>query len=94
MFQKLSLWKRIAIPLVAMAMVIIIVSGTLVSHYYARLVQAKGMTNSAETILSMSHIIHEMQKERGASTLFLNGAITLDELRLNTQRLHQFSSRD
>jgi methyl-accepting chemotaxis protein len=89
MLQKLSLWKRIAIPLVAMALGIIIVSGTLVSHYYARLVQAQGMTSSAEKILSISHIIHEMQKERGASALFLNGAITLDELKSKRESTDQ-----
>ena len=76
----LSIRQRTALPILLMTVGLAAVSSLLVSTYWKRLQQADGMLKAAQSIALVSDVIHELQKERGRSVLFINGKIPLEEL--------------
>lgn len=76
----LSLRQRTAVPLILMATGLITACAFLVASYWDRVEQARGMAASAKTIGAISDVIHETQKERAISVLYLNEKVTRQEL--------------
>jgi methyl-accepting chemotaxis protein len=93
--NRISLEKRSAVPLLLMAVGLSVLSFFLLVSHWSRLKQAQGMVRSAHVIELISNVIHETQKERAVSTLFLSKKATEQELeeqrKIVDERLRSFT---
>lgn len=78
--DQLSLKKKTTSPLILMAFGLLMAGAILITNSWHRLNQAKGLTYSNEALSFISNVIHETQKERAVSSLYLTGKATLDEV--------------
>lgn len=81
MNTKISFKMKVTIPLILLGLGLTTVSSVLIYKTRANMQQAAGLVKSTDTVLAISAYIHELQKERAKSILYINRKIPLEDLK-------------
>lgn len=79
--NKLALRIKILLMVVPGLLFSIILGGILINETHTEKLEAESLTKSAVAQSQLSSLIHNLQKERGSSGLFINNKITLEQLK-------------
>lgn len=80
MLKSLSFKTKIASALLFLSLGLIVVSTILIVQYRTQFQQANGLSRTSQVTLKISDFIHELQKERAKSVLFLSKKIEKPDL--------------
>lgn len=54
------------------------------------MIQAEGLVKATNAILPISSYVHELQKERAKTVLYINKRVSIDELKKQREQVNQF----
>lgn len=80
MFRRFSLRVRLLLMVAPVFFGLSFLSALLIYQCYQSLSQAKGIREAAQYFETTSAVIHQMQRERGMSALFLNKGTPAEKL--------------
>lgn len=90
--KNFSLKIKISIIVVPLMILSFALGASLLFQFNKNKNDAIAVTNSAKSQVILSAIVHELQRERGMTALFLNQKLTQDELKLQQNKVNDLTT--
>ncbi len=87
--KNMNLSRKIIFIVVPLYIMVLVVSFFLLNNYRQNQVDAHKVLNGAKAFGEISKLIHEAQKGRGMSVLFVNGKLSADELDVQRKKVSE-----